>query len=344
MLERAFERVADRARRRSCSRCSARPASASRGWCTSSSRARRRARPSCAADASPTARASRSGRSPRSCTPRPASPRPTTSRWRRASSQAPQGSEDDAAGWWRSSPAPQSSGEAARRGAFWAVRTLLEHLARRATARGRHRRHPLGGARLPGAHRASPRLDVGRPDPARAWRDLSCSRTPRMGRREAERDLDPARTPRRTRRPPGSSTPCLGRAEIPAGAAPGSSGGRGEPAVRRAVLGTLIEDGSCGPREASGAPPQISETSRFRRHQRCCSRPGSTAGRRGARRTGAGAVVGQEFQAGAVDGTRPRSPPGASRRGCAPARKELIRPDRAEFAGEDVTASITSDP
>src|SRR5207247_2596360 len=76
-----------------CSRCSARPGSASRGSHTSSRRRSRARRPSSAAAVCPTARASRSGRSSRSCARLPAatsarrSPSSSAATTRRSSSR-----------------------------------------------------------------------------------------------------------------------------------------------------------------------------------------------------------------------------------------------------------------
>ncbi len=81
---------------------------------------------------------------------------------------------------------------------FWAVRKVLEHLARERPGRRRLRRHPLGRADDARPDRASRRLDARRRRPAGLCRSSRAARHPlRLGWRQDERHLDPSRAPPR---------------------------------------------------------------------------------------------------------------------------------------------------
>jgi class 3 adenylate cyclase/tetratricopeptide (TPR) repeat protein len=208
----------------------------------------------------------------------------------------------------------------------------------RTAGRGGLRRHPLGGADDAGPDRTPRRLDTRRGRPPRLPRQAGAARgPPRMGWRQDERHLDPPRTaarrrgfvagrqpPRAGRHPPRRRDRILEAAE-------------GNPLFVEEMLAMLIDDGLLRFEEGSWrsvedlanvtVPPTIhlllaARLDRLDAEERAVIERG--------------AVEGKVFHTGAVTTLSPASArPNVRSRLLALARKELIRPDRAEFAGED---------
>ena len=96
-----------------------------------------------------------------------------------------------------------SVGTASQEESFWAIRKVLEHVARERPARRHHRGHPLGRTDAARPHRAHRRLESRRADPAALPGAPGAARRPgRLGRRQAQRHERAAGAPRRPRRRP----------------------------------------------------------------------------------------------------------------------------------------------
>ena len=324
---------------------SARRASARAAAGRPSSRPRSAARrPSCAAAACPTARASPTGRWPRSSATAPArGRRPTRLRERSARAARRPRERDRVVDARRRGARPRATGRRGRGGDRSGRSASCSRCSRASRpARRRHRGHPLGRADLPRPRRARRRSDAAtRRSCCSARPGPSCS-TPRPGWGGGKLDADdrPARAARGRREPPSWSPTCRGgAARRAASRARIAAAAEGNPLFVEELLGMLVDDGLLRATRRRWPPPTAPASCRPALDQRAARGPPRAAAATTSAPSPSGPrVVGRVFERRRAR-ARAGGAAGRGRATLARARGARSCPPRARRAGRRATPS-----